>query len=600
MTATDQQPKGTETWLVNGEVLVYIDGTVETREAVGFQDGRILFVGSTDEARARMSENAAVHDLRGRTVMPGIHDAHMHGRNRSVTGWVQYSCDLGYEGGTVEYVLGKLKEALLSEGEIEHLRSDYLFIGINLFAPAVLPRGRSLTRDDLDRLSRDPDDDEFGTGTTRPIVVYDKGIHSNFANSRAIENAGVESRGEDPGHIGRDESGRVNGVFNDFPGEWGPMAPVSGDEDYQQRLADLAEANGLGITSQFEAAGTLESAALWARIADEGLLTTRLNQSINVTDWVRGNSDPAAIAERVAEIDAVRAEFDGYRSERSPGSIRMDTVKVFADGEAEYPHQTAAMLRPYNDNVGTEEHPVWKRSERYGDDPSASDARDGFLALDAAGWNIHVHCLGDRSTRETLDNFEAILRENKKWDRRHTICHLAFVTREDVPRLRELGVIGNMSLQWARRDAWSVDAYDGYIDTDILDRAYPARELWDAGVVLSGGSDWPVDPLDPWLQMQIAVTREGIANPQRGVYPGRFAPSEALTAEEAIIMHTLGGATQMHQDDVTGSIEVGKYADLIVIDRNPTTIPADEIAATTVEATILGGELVSGALPPTV
>lgn len=592
MTETSQ-----ETWLLDGEVLVYDRGSVVTREAVGFANGRIVFVGAADEARARMSADAAVHDLEGRTVMPGIHDAHMHGRNRGIDGWVQVSCDLGYEGGTVDYVLGKLRDALLAEGEVAHLRSDYLFIATCLFAPALQPAGRLLTRDDLDRLSADPADDEFGTGTARPIVVYDKGVHSNFANSKAIANAGVEAMDEDPGHIGRDGDGRVNGVFNDFHGEWGPLPPVTGDEDYEQRVSDLELANSLGITSQFEAAGTVESAALWARIAKDGRLTARINQSINVTAWARGNSDPASIAAHIAAIDRVRETYDGRPADPSPGTIRMDTVKVFADGEAEYPHQTAAMLRPYNNNAGTEQHPEWRPSNRYGDDPSASDAIQSFIALDAAGWNIHVHCLGDRSTRETLDNFEAILEQNDRWDRRHTICHLTFVTKEDIARMRDLGVLANMSLQWAKRDAWSVDAYEGYIDRDLLDRAYPARELHDAGITLTGGSDWAIDPLDPWLQMQIGVTREGIVDPQRGVYPGRFAESQALTVDEALIMHTLGGAVQMHQDDTTGSIEVGKYADLIVIDRNPTRIPADEIHRTGVEATILGGRLVWGELP---
>lgn len=584
-----------KTWFVNGVVLVYTSSGIAEAEAVGVTDGVINFVGSTQAARELLSAGDEVIDLHGRTVMPGLHDAHLHGRRRGINGVVPSSCDLGYEGGTVDAVLAKLHTALTADAERSLLHSDYVFIATNLFGPAVLPAGTTLTRDDLDRLSLRPEEDEFGTGTTRPVIVIDKGVHSQFTNSIAINNAGVdELEGDDDGHVGRDGNGRATGVFNDFDGVWGPMVRADTDEDYLERIADLAEINSRGITSIFEAAGTLDSAAAWVRAAEAGKLTARVNQSINVTEWARGNTDAQSISTYMAEINRVRAHYNSLDTTTSPGSLVIDSVKVFADGEAEYPHQTAAMLRPYNENVGSNEAPIWQASTRRGDEPSASDALLAFLALDEARWNIHVHCLGDRSTRETLDNFSELSRENPEWDRRHTICHLTFVDPEDISRLAELGIVGNMSLQWARRDAWSVDAYNGYIDEELLAQAYPARQLIDAGVVLSGGSDWPVDPLDPWLQMQTAVTRKQQPNPTKGVYEGAFAPASAITVEEALIMHTLGGAFQMHQEHMTGSIEIGKRADLVIVDENPLSLDPGKLANIEVLATYLDGVLVSG------
>lgn len=584
---------------INGEVLVYTAEGIAVEQAIGVTGDKISFIGSTECALALASRDCKIVDLYGRTVMPGLHDAHMHGRRRGLDGVVRSSCDMDYEGGTIEQILAKLKRALLAESSKYPVTSEYLFIATNLFGPAVLPRGTSLTRADLDRLSLDRQEDEYGIGNRRPIIVIDKGVHSKFANSIAIENAGVDTLPDQgDGRIGRDESGKPNGVFNDFDGDWGPLAPAEPDEDYRERLADLSEANRCGITSMFEAGGTLHSAAAWSRAAVEGVLTARVNQSINVTGWARGAEDPGAIDARVLEINEIRAQAATLGTTPSAGTLTVDTVKIFADGEAEYPHQTAAMLRPYNENRGTAERPEWQPSNRRGEEPSASDARAAFLALDRAGWNIHVHCLGDRSTRETLDNFADVRLANAHWDRRHTICHLTFVDPADIPRFSELGVICNMSLQWAKRDAWSVDAYDGYIDAALLDRAYPARELLDAGAVLSGGSDWPVDPLDPWMQIQTAVTRELPANAAKGIYGGKFAHTEAITVDEALIMHTLGGAIQMHQEDVTGSLEVGKFADLIVLEQNPRKVPPAELSLIRVLSTYVGGSLVSGVAQP--
>ena len=226
-----------------------------------------------------------------------------------------------------------------------------------------------------------------------------------------------------------------------------------------------------------------------------------------------------------------------------------------------------------------------------GPDPSCSDARPGFVALDRAGWQIHIHAIGDRATRDALDNFQAALAENGAHDRRHTITHLEAIDPVDMPRFGRLGVVASMSLQWARRDAYLVTGTRGYIDDAVYDRLFPAADLWRSGAVVAGGSDYPVDPLLPFVQIETAIDHTGEAVP--GVFPGALSPSEVIPDRLAVIkMHTINSAWQLHQDRDTGSIEVGKYADLIVLSQNLLEVPTGQISDTRVLLTIVGGKVV--------
>jgi predicted amidohydrolase YtcJ len=269
----------------------------------------------------------------------------------------------------------------------------------------------------------------------------------------------------------------------------------------------------------------------------------------------------------------------------------VDAVKVYCDGVMEYPAQTAAMLAPYSINAGTAERPEWRPGPSRGPDPSCADARPGFVALDKAGWQIHVHAIGDRATRDALDNFEAAAKANGARDLRHTITHLQAIDPTDIPRFARLGVVASMSLHWARRDGYSVNFTQGYIADELYDHFYPANSLWRTGAVVAGGSDYPVDPLRPFVQIETAITHTGEDLP--GVFPGPLAPKEAIPDLLAVIkMHTINAAWQMHQENARGSIEIGRDADLIVLDQNLFRIPATRISETKVVATLLGGRVV--------
>ena len=588
-TASAEPAEAADTVLLNGQVMQYSDtgGGVEFSKALAVKDGKIAFIGNDANARARIGTSTKVIDLGGRLVMPGLGDGHLHGAR-------YMACDLNYEGGTIETVLGRIKDCLLSDAQAGYLNSNYVLSVSNFMGEGMIPSSARLNRQILDRLSADPAEDPFGTGTTRPIVVNHMDSHKTYTNTKAIQNAGVtSSTPPDGGFIGIGEDGEPNGQFADFsPTQpWGDSAPTPADISYTLLKNNIAYANSLGITQVLRPGGSASDAQRIQRLAEEGKLTVHLNQALSA-GWVRGETDQTTLDTRIASLNAVRNQYDGYSNPASPGELKIDTVKIFCDGVPEYPGQTAAMEKPYNTNIGTTENPIWVSGDTRGEEPSCEDAKAGFKSLDAAKWNIHVHSLGNRSTRVTLDNFAANIVANESWDRRDTITHLQFVNQQDLKRFKQLGVVASMSLQWAQRDAWSTTGIEGYINQDEIDRIYPARELLNAGATIAGGSDWPVTNLMPWRQIQTAVTREGPANEARAIYPGALAANEGITLVEAVRSMTLGVAYQLHQDDITGSLEEGKLADLIVTDQNIFKTDITKVADTKVLLTMLKGTTV--------
>lgn len=559
----------------NGRILVFSGverhagaDAPKFEQALVVRDGRIVYVGTDEQAATFAGPKTEVTDLKGRMVMPGIIDGHFHGTRTA-------DCAMGYEGGTVPQILAKLQACLDRSDQAVHKGTNVRLYATQFFGDAMQPRGTSLTREDLDRLA-----------TTRPILVRNADGHKYWMNSRAIENAGIDAATPVPlgGQIGRDASGRPNGFFADMDaGNWGDTAAVSESDLVDLVRRTIADANRMGITSVFVPGGNQgPPIARWAKVQDEGGLTLRANLGFSAA-FVHEPLDPAELGTRIAALDGDR-KF-------AKGLISVTSVKIFCDGVMEYPAQTAAMLKPYNVNAGSLDKPAWQPGAARGPDPACSNAKPGFIALDKAGWQIHVHAIGDRATREALDNFEAARDANGARDLRHTITHLEAIDAADIARFPGLGVIASMSLQWARRDGYTVDGTVGYIDDALYERLFPAAEIWRAGGIVAGGSDYPVDPLLPMVQIETALDHTGEAIP--GVLPGALSPKEVVGDLLAVIkMHTINSAYQMHMERDTGSIEVGKYADLVVLNQNLFEIPTERISDTTVVQTILGGKVV--------
>lgn len=562
------RPPAADTVFLNGSVLLYpktqrlISNPIDWASAVAVDDGVITYVGNDWRARKYIGRDTEVVNLKGKMLMPGLGDGHLHnGPGRE--------CHLNWEGGTVEDVLGKLKACLLRDDQAGYLDSNYQLYATELMGEGMLPAGTRLDRHILDRLSADPADDPFGTGTKRPIVVLNMDNHKISTNTKAIENAGFDANTPDPpgGFIGRDPDGYPNGQFSDVRANWGPAAPQPPDFDYTNKISEFEEMNSVGITSTMHPIGGAEDLELAKRIADDGALTVRLNQAL-AGFAIGRTTNPAFIDSFIGGLNDLRSQFDGYSNPASPGDLSVDTVKMGCDGVAEFPGQTAAMIEPYRVNVGTPENPQWVPSPWRGPDPSCSRALLSYDKLDEAKWTIHSHAIGDRAVREALDNYQAAQAGNQPWDRRHAITHLQFVDDADIPRFGALGVVASMSLQWNQRDAWSVDGIEGYIAPDRMDNMYPARGVSEGGAVIAQGSDWAVTPLVPWSAIEQAVTRTGEVNPARAIYPGPLAPQQSISLAQAVKASTIGVAYQLHREDEVGSIEKGKLADLIVTDQN--------------------------------
>ena len=573
------RPRPADSVLLHGAVLVFhgIEARPgdppaaarppEFREAVAIASGRIVFVGSTKKARAYIGPDTKVFDLGGRMVMPGIVDGHFHGTRPT-------DCDMGYQGGTIAQILARLQACLDAPDQASLKNGNTRFEARSFFAEAIEPAGTPLTRRDLDRLD-----------TTRPVLVRNADGHKFWLNSRAIANAGIGKDTPDPqdGAIGRDAGGEPNGFFADFDlPAWGDERPVTDAMRLERVARTQADANREGITSIFVPGGGESQIASWSRLQEQGRMTVRADLGLSAS-FVRGNHDAADLDRRIAELDAFKKQAKGL--------IAVNAVKVYCDGVMEYPAQTAAMLAPYRVNAGTAAAPEWRPGPSRGPDPSCADARPGFVALDRAGWQIHVHAIGDRATRDALDNFEAARKAGGADDRRHTITHLQAIDPADIPRFGRLGVVASMSLHWARRDGYSEHFTRGYIADTLYDHLYPAFDLWRTGAVVAGGSDYPVDPLRPFVQIETAITHTGEEGP--GVYPGPLAPAEAIPDLLAVIrMHTINAAYEMHHEQERGSLEAGRDADLIVIDQNLFEIPVTRISETRVLLTMLGGKVV--------
>lgn len=275
-------------------------------------------------------------------------------------------------------------------------------------------------------------------------------------------------------------------------------------------------------------------------------------------------------------LRGVRKRFAG------PDRLRLTTVKVFLDGVMEFPAQTAALLDPYLDAQG---RPTDNRGPLHVSD---RDYQALVSALDADGWQMHAHAIGDRAVRTALNAYEAVARPGRR-SRGHTIAHLQLVHPDDHKRFARAGVLASMQLQWAMPSAFTNDALRPYIGPERYARLYPARSLAKAGAWLAGGSDWPVDPLLPFTQIATAIDR---SNPEEKQPP--LNAREGLTRTQSLVMHTAGAAHQLH-DGGSGTVCPGKRADLIVLDRDITKVPVKEIRATKVHYTLISGRVVHDA-----
>jgi predicted amidohydrolase YtcJ len=531
-----QQP--TTTLILRGGTIHVMDEGGTVAEAMVIRDREIVYVGDDDGTRRYENRHSMIIDLTGKTVLPGFHDAHTH---LIMGGADLLNVDL-FAATTVE----QLVDAVRTWAETN---PDAAWVQGSGWDMADF--GGLLHKSQLDAVVAD-----------RPVLLWSADGHTAFANSKALEIAGITKDTPDPedGQIERDDMGEPTGVLQeaaiDLVADRIPPYPI---EQVDEGLAmALREANGFGITTIVDASVRDWMMEGYARAETAGSLTLRVHGAA----WLE--------PEKLDELDEIEAMRDRYSSER----VQVDSVKFFIDGIIE--SGTAYMLEPYTN--GTNGTPIY----------SDEELREAAIALDAMGFQLHAHVIGDGAARQFLDALEAVNAANGARDRRPQLAHLEVVHPDDWPRFAELGVLANFQMAWAYPDPYIVELTWPVIGEERSQWLYPIGGLHEAGATIVAGSDWSVSSMNPFEAIEVAVTRQDPWTNEGDV----LTPDHRIDVETAIRAYTSEGAKASFSEDLVGTLEVGKRADFIVVDRDPFAIPEHELSDVQVESTWLDGEVV--------
>jgi predicted amidohydrolase YtcJ len=504
--------------LTGGRVFT-ADARLTVAEAVAVRDGRIAWVGSAADAATHVDTGTRVLELEGRTVVPGFQDAHVHAPHG---GLAKLECYL-YEARSAEECL-----AIVTRYTAEH--PDLEWIAGGGWSTDLFPGGTP-SRADLDAICLD-----------RPVYLENVDGHSAWVNSRALALAGFTRETPDPpgGRIERDESGEPQGTLHEGAADVvEALLPPRAQNEWEEAIVRAqAELHGLGITAWQDAEVTEVVLRAYRAVAERGELTMRVEGNFS-WDAAEGGIE-----------DRVEALVD-QRERGSLGRLRLRGAKIFVDGVMET--FTATLLEPYvgTDNTGIS---MFEPDEL---------ARMVTL-LDGRGFQVHMHTIGDRAVRDALHAIEAAKRANGARDARHHLAHLQLVHPDDLPRFAELGVVANVSPLWACHSPYIDELTVPFIGPERSARMYPFASLLRAGARLAFGSDWTVSTPNPLPQTEVAVTR---TSPEtRDQQP--LLPEEAIDLPTALQTFTAGSAYVNFLDDETGTLEPGKLADLVVLDRD--------------------------------
>lgn len=559
---------------------VYVNGRIHTvdpqdRVARGLavRAGRIIFVGGNAGARKLVGPRTVVEDLQGRVMLPGLVDGHMHPLGG---GAILRQCYLNYEALAIVALQRRLQRCL--DADTGAARNTWL-IASAWYQAGTAGDGVVVDRAALDALHTD-----------RPIVVRSSFAHSVVVNSKALALAGITRTTPDPvgGKIGRDAAGEVTGVLEDAAQRLvEDLVPLpSAADDAASARAALQAMAAQGITTFLDALASERTIGAFAAIERAGELSARAHFAVFINPAKAAANDVKAVDEAVA----LAHRFD----RADPGPVPHVTVrnaKIMLDGISTAPENSGALLAPYRVNVGTLAHPDWRAGPDRGPDPMYVPApllRRLVISLAGRGLEPHIHAVGDRSVREALDSFEAVRKAFPGRDIRLSIAHADLVDPADFPRFRQLDVQPTLSFQWAK-PAPEYERSRGPLGERRYALLEPTGLLQAKGARISYGSDWPVDRLDVWFALRTALTRQ--ADPSAIPYrPGRLGVDPGLSLKAAVRAMTINAAYQLHQEDQTGSLEVGKLADMIILDRDLFAAAPRDIAKIKVLRTIVGGK----------
>jgi predicted amidohydrolase YtcJ len=542
--------------LLNGTIYTVnekVDWDKQPQQALAISGKRIVYVGNDSEALELIGPETRMVDLAGKMVLPGFIESHAHpsGAALLLAGVSLFNAT------TSDGYLQLIKEYAIDHPNASVIR------GFGWNHPAFGEKGPG--KELLDSIIPD-----------KPVALFALDGHSLWVNSKALEMTGITSKTPDPvgGVIERDSSGNPTGTLRETSAASlviTKLPPISEDETTQgmARILDLAK--GLGIT-------TIQDAGVF----NEGIMSaySNLDKEGKLDVRIRGEQvcDPALGANQIPDLISERENY-------SSDLVQMKTAKLLLDGVVE--GHTALLLEPYADRPGFRSSPIW----------SPEVFNETIAALDKEGFQIEVHAIGDGAVRMALDAYQRALEENGKRDSRHKIAHLVIVSPADLPRFDALGVIPVPSPNWFYYDATFEQNNLAYLGDERAEHMMPMKSLIDNGATVAIGTDFPAcgdsptfNPLD---EIKTGVTR--LPLPADSNIIRAYWPEEKVDLKTMIECATINGAYACFMENETGSLEAGKLADLIVIERDLFKLPAEDINKAEVLTAILEGREVFGA-----
>lgn len=532
--------------LLNALIYTSYDGQPNA-QAIAITGDTIVYVGDDAGVAAYIDGSTVVHDMNGARVLPGLHDVHNHILEASSSSWGD--CALDNEETDPENFIPALQACSLTPNTNGWIIA-YGFSIYTLF-DAVRPPKEIL-------------DDVF---PTTPVVIIEETSHAVWVNSAGLAAAGITALTPDPvgGHIAMD-GGDPNGILLDNAGDVVLSLALATNSTLEQDNYDgmvsvgfpLLRSNGITSVCEARTYWKRNYVQTWQQLKADGHLTARTTLDL----WAYPGDDDATL------IPDLQALYDA-----GDDMLRMDHIKLYSDGITI--NATAALHDPYDDNLGW----PFNTGLNYFD---GARLQIFITALETTGFDFHIHAIGDRGITEALDAIEGARLTNGNIGARHRITHLEIVDPLDYPRFAALNVTADMQVagDWSNPDHWHDN--DFLIGPVRADNMIPLRSLFDNGARITLSSDYDVSDINPFVGMQHALTR---------------APQALPTVQDVVKAYTINGAYVMRQEDRTGSLEVGKFADVIALDQDIFTIPQNTISNTMVTMTMLGGDVIYGQLP---
>jgi predicted amidohydrolase YtcJ len=511
-------------------------------EALAVRDGRLVAIGRNDEIRALANGRTRKIDADRRLVLPGFQDTHIHLQDSGT----EFFTSANLEGcRTVEQLQGGLRDFAAQRTHDLWVRGTGWYAGV--FG------AHNLDRTVLDAAVPD-----------RPVLTYASDGHNAAINSKACEAIGLDASVADPpnGKFVRDAKGVPTGLIYEDAIDWVrkrmPKLSLDAYFDGVRFGQDLCSRHG--ITGVLDALVRERHMKVYCDLDRAGELKVRVRATAKV-------NPSESVADALGRLDALRCDF------RTP-MAQVHSAKFFLDGVLE--NRTAVMIEDYSDTEGgnaalffDEEH-----------------LKQLFIAFDAARYQLHIHVIGDGATRVALDDIEAARATNGVWPSLHQLAHVQVIDPADIPRLRTLGVVANIQPLWARCEPSVTEVALPLVGEKRGRWMYPWRTILDSGAPYAVSSDWGVSTLNPFAIMQVAMTRR--PESEKSDYPA-FVEEECLTVEQVIQGYTTRAAAAAWRAEETGSLTPGKFADVILLDRDIFAIDPYEIGETQVDLTLLGG-----------